>query len=361
MMDSTLLIIALGTFLCAVGSTWIVRRFALRLQVTDDQNEQRKRYRRPVPLLGGVAVFVSFAAGIFAAWPYLVGGYLLPKHILGVLVAGGIIVVGGVCDDVKNLRPSRQIIFPVLAALLIIAAGIGIPYMTNPFGGVLSLDQVSVQLFTWHGLPYHLTLFADLFAFAWLLGTMYTTKFLDGLDGLVSGITVIGTVVIAVVSFSSEVTQPETGRIAIIAGSAFLGFVIWNWHPAKIFLGEGGALFAGFILGVLAIISGGKIATAILILGIPILDVAWVILRRLIFERRSPFVGDRAHLHLRLVDSGMSHRKAVLLLYVFTALFGASSLFLRGQEKIAALFLLFVVMLVLALVVVRGYHRKQHE
>jgi len=216
------------------------------------------------------------------------------------------------------------------------ASGIGIDYISNPLGGVFRFDSWQLEIFRFNGLPYFITVWADLFTFFWLLGMIYTTKFLDGLDGLTSGVTVIGSLIIAALSLTATVFQPETALLSLIVAAAFLGFLIFNWNPASIFLGESGSLFAGFSLGVLAIISGGKIATALLILGIPILDVAWVILRRL-FYRRSPFSADRGHLHLRLVDSGLSVRVVVIVLYVLTILFGLSSLFLQSRAKVLAL------------------------
>ncbi|HCU47617.1 TPA: hypothetical protein DIC39_00950, partial [Patescibacteria group bacterium] len=139
---------------------------------------------------------------------------------------------------------------------------------------------------------------------------------------------------------------------------ACLGFLIWNWHPAKIFLGEGGSLYIGFMLGVLAIISGGKIATALLVMGIPILDVVWVILRRLFWDKKKITEADTKHLHFRLLDVGLSHRQAVLFLYFLTAVFGVTSLGLQTQGKLLAMGILALVMIVLAASLVLVYKNK---
>jgi UDP-GlcNAc:undecaprenyl-phosphate GlcNAc-1-phosphate transferase len=198
---------------------------------------------------------------------------------------------------------------------------------------------------------------ADFLTFIWLMGMMYTTKLLDGLDGLVSGITIIGALIIAAISLNKVVAQPNTALIAIILAGAFLGFLIFNFHPAKIFLGEGGSLFAGLMLGVLAIISGSKIATTLLIVGIPILDVLWVIGRR-VFTRKPLGLADKKHLHFRLLDVGFSHRQAVIFLYVLTALFGVAALFLQTFQKLIALIILSLVMLILASALVIMYKYK---
>ncbi len=345
--SAELIITAAVTLVVSVCATVVLRRTAQRWSILDIPDDARKRHQRPVPLLGGVAVIVAFSVGVAVAWPELVGGYLLPKHLIGVLLGGGVIALGGVLDDRFHLPPHIQIVFPVVATLIIVAAGIGITSISNPFGAPLELDQWTWRVFEWRGLPYHVVLLADAFTVVWLLGMMYTTKFLDGLDGLVSGITVIGGVVVFFLSMSDAVFQPETAHLSLLSVAAFLGFLFFNWHPARVFLGEAGSLFAGYMLGVLAIISGAKIATTLLVVGIPIIDVAWVIVRRLFVDRRSPFLGDRTHLHLRLIDAGVSHRTVVLLLYALTAGFGLSSLLLQGRSKATAIVALAVVAVIL--------------
>lgn len=336
-----------------------VRFFAYRFGIIDVPTGGRKIHTRPVALLGGVAVISSVLLTAWIASPELFGGYLLPKHLIGVSVASLLLLCGGALDDRLNLPPLAQFFFPVTATLVIIASGMGIDYITSPFGGVFYLDHWNIEVLRWGGVPYSITVWADLFTLTWLLIMMYTTKFLDGLDGLVSGIAVIGLVIIAVLSYSATVGQPETGLLALIAAGAFIGFLFFNWHPASIFLGESGSLFAGFILGVLAIISGGKIATTLLIVGIPLLDVVWVVARRVLIEKRSPFQADRKHLHLRLIDAGLSQRQAVGLLYALTVVFGCSALVLQGDEKVIAFIVLAIVMTLVALAAVYLYQQRK--
>ncbi|MFA5135138.1 MAG: MraY family glycosyltransferase [Patescibacteria group bacterium] len=353
------LAVALSAFL-----TYLVRKLAIRRGIVDNpaQSPERKIHAQSVPLLGGIAIFLTLVlitAGYAFFSDRIIGGYLLPKHLIGIALGGLLIMVGGYLDDRHNLSPARQIAWPILACLVVIGSGIGIEYISNPFGGTIALDSVELKLFTMGGIPYYFTLFADLFAFCWLMGMMYTTKFLDGLDGLVSGVTTIGASVLFFLSLNKDVAQPETALLAAILVGASLGFLVFNFHPAKIFLGEGGSLFTGFMLGVLSIISGAKIATALLIMSIPILDVLWVILRRWFLERKSPFkTADKKHIHFRLLESGLSHRQAVLLLYGVSALFGALGLFLHGVQKIFALSAAFVVMIMLSVVLVRRQRRR---
>jgi len=347
------------TLFLSVILTLLVKRIAFKLKFLDYPDTERKIHKTPIPLLGGVAVFLSFALVLLYYSFFtdlIIGGFIQAKYIMGIILAAFIIILGGILDDRFNLKPKVQFIFPVLAALIIIAFGIGINHVRNPFGGIISFENWDFILFWWQGIPYKITLMADLFTLIWLLGMMYTTKLLDGLDGLVSGITVIGSLIIFGICMSINVAQDNTGLIALILAGAFLGFLIFNFQPAKIFLGEGGSLFAGLMLGVLAIISGSKVATTLLIMGIPILDVAWVIARR-IFNHKTVSLADRKHLHFRLLDIGLSQKQAVIFMYVLTALFGSAALFLQTFGKLIALIILVIVMLILgtSLVIIYKY------
>lgn len=353
----------LAAFVLSVILTKAVMKLALKLKIVDRPDAERKIHSKPMPLLGGAALFLSFSLAVIY-YSFISGDiltkYYLPKYIIGFLLGGAVLMIGGFLDDKYNLKPGRQIIFPVIACLIMIASGVGVHFITNPFGGIIRLDQPKFEILRIAGVPYRLAPWADLFAFIWLLGMMYTTKFLDGLDGLVSGITVIGALVIFFLSFNPIVAQPQTALIAIILAGSSLGFLVFNFHPAKIFLGEGGSLFCGFALGVLAIIAGGKIATALLIMGIPILDVLWVILRRLFWEKKSPFSApDKKHLHFRLLDVGLSQRQAVLFLYFLTLLFGISALLLQSIGKLYALIVLAAIMFALAITSVYLYKKKR--
>ncbi|MDD5342235.1 MAG: MraY family glycosyltransferase [Patescibacteria group bacterium] len=348
----------------AFGITLVIRKLALRRGIVDrpEFDRNRKIHTQPTPLLGGLAIYLAvlLVVVIYATvCNKLLGGYLLSKHLLGVLIGGAIIMFGGYLDDRYRLSPAKQIIFPILASLVIVGSGIGVAYISNPLGNVIRLDTVKLELFTWQGLPYSITLFSDLFTVVWLMGMMYTTKFLDGLDGLSAGIATIGSLIIFCLSLTQTVAQPETALLAIIFVGAGAGFLLLNFNPAKIFLGEGGSVFVGFFLGVLSIISGAKIATALLIMGIPILDTVWVILRRLFWEKRSIVSADKKHLHFRLLDIGLTQRQAVVFLYVLTAVFGFAGLLVTGKGKLITLFILLAVMVVLALILVLTYRRKK--
>jgi len=172
-------------FILSILFTYLIRRLALHYKILDYPSLPRKIHKKSVPLLGGLGLFLAFTVvlGYYALFTdRILDSYILGKYLLGILGAGIILIIGGILDDKFSFRPSQQFIFPVLAALVIIASGIGINYITNPLGGLIKLDTVKWQIFTLGGLPYHIVLFADLFTLAWLLGMVYTTKFLDGLD-----------------------------------------------------------------------------------------------------------------------------------------------------------------------------------
>ncbi|MFH1430307.1 MAG: MraY family glycosyltransferase, partial [Candidatus Uhrbacteria bacterium] len=289
---------------------------------------------------------VAFAVGLsIVAWSTgaVFVGRISPLELVAVLVAGAVLIVGGAVDDRLGLSPARQLIAPSIAIFLVAGVGVGISRITNPFaGGWVSIAPWMTVLFT----------------MVWLYGTTYTTKLLDGLDGLVVGLTAIGACIIGALSLTHAYYQPDVAVIAFVLAGACLGFLVYNFHPASIFLGEGGSTLCGFLLGILAIISGGKIATVLLVLGIPATDAAFVIVQRLRANgSRGACVGDRSHLHFRLLNLGLSHRGVVLLLYVIAAAFGISTLVLQAHEKLLAIGILAIIAVTLSFI---AHIRERH-
>jgi len=313
----------------------VAKRVALKLQIVDKPDFVRKIHTKPIPLSGGVVIFAVFFAVIFLFHDQLLVGNLDWHHWLGFFAGSLILIIGGVLDDKYNLKPKYQIIFPLLAIVAVLLGGVEIAKLSNPFGGYFSLSTIA-----W---------LSPVFISVWLLGMMYTTKLLDGVDGLVGGVSTIGALVIFLFTITTKYYQPDIAFAALVLAGAILGFLFYNFNPASIFLGEGGSLFLGFALGVLAIISGGKIAIALLVMGIPIFDVAWTILRRVI-SGKNPFkTADKKHLHHRLLALGLSQRQTVYVFYSLSALFGLSGLFLQSQGKFFALGLIIVLMMILVI------------
>lgn len=334
LMDTaTFLFAPMLSFAIAVVVTGFVRTQARRAGIVDIPND-RKIHRKPVPLLGGLAV----AAGVYAAsWIFLdaiVARGLTVTHIAAVAAAGLLIITGGVLDDIYTLAPGKQIVWSLVAAGILAAGGVGIVKITNPWGGLVYFTEAATMALT----------------FVWVLGMMYTTKLLDGVDGLVSGLGAIAGVVIFLFTMTTQYYQPDVGLLALIFAAACLGFLVFNFNPASIFLGESGSLFIGYIIAVLAIISGGKLAVAFLVMGIPIFDVAWTIIRRL-YAGRNPFrAADRKHLHHRLLDAGLTQRQTVAVYYLLATAFGVVALFLQSRGKLYALGILASIMVVFIIV-----------
>ena len=340
---------ALAFFVSFIG-TFLVARVAIRGKILDYPDASRKFHQQPTPTLGGFAIFGSFFLvtlfmGILAG--FLLTGNIPLRNLIGIWAGGLILMIGGFLDDKFQLPPKYSILFPILASVSIVSSGISAVSIHNPFSGNIVLLM---------------PLASGVVVFAWTMIMTYTTKFLDGMDGLVTGISGIAALVIFALSLTSQVRQPQTALLAITFAGSLLGFLILNFYPAKIFLGEAGSTFTGFMLAVLAIISGGKIATAVLVMGIPLLDMIWVILQR-VLSRKSPFRGDRKHLHFKLLDIGFSQPQAVLFLYALTGIFGATALFLQSLGKLVALgiLVLFMIALIITVFVYAKVREKFNE
>ncbi|NQU77638.1 undecaprenyl/decaprenyl-phosphate alpha-N-acetylglucosaminyl 1-phosphate transferase [Candidatus Falkowbacteria bacterium] len=314
--------------------TYGVIRLAEKKKAVSKPTRPRDIHKKPIPLWGGLAIFLSLVLLIGLA--YAIVDFeqkaAIPIHYLvGAFVGALILIIFGVIDDKYKLKPHESIWGPTLAAVCAVVVGMRIDLITNPFGGFLEISQ-------WPILAIVLTFF-------WLWWMQYTTKLLDGLDGLASGVVLIGTLVIFFLAISKNFFEPTTALYALIFAGVLFGFLIWNFNPAKIFLGEGGSTLVGFILGVLAIVSGSKLATALLVMGVPVLDMIWVMVRRRFFEHKKVTEGDDKHLHFRLLRAGLTHRQAVFFYYFIAAGFGASSLFLQSKQKLIALISLVLIII----------------
>lgn len=311
------LITFLVAFVLSLLLTPLCGRLARRRGLTATPGGRRK-HTRPVPKLGGAALYLSFVTAVILA-QFLPVARMDDKEIirlLGLLLGGTVLFVMGLMDDWHELPPLPQFLTQLLAAVIAIVCLIHIEYVNNPFTG-----QWTAKFPYW---------FTFLFSLLWLTGMTNTVNWLDGLDGLAVGVTAIASAVLFISSaFRLDPPQESVSLLPLALLGASLGFLPYNFHPARIFIG-GGALWLGFTLGALSIIGGAKVAAILLVMGIPILDVAWQIFSRL-RRGRNPMLGDRGHLHFRLQDMGISQRRIVLLYYVFCAFFGALTLLVSSQ------------------------------
>lgn len=303
--------------------TPVIRRMAIRLDALD-RPVGRSVHKRAVPHLGGLAIYLAFAAGA------LVTSGIGSRDVRAILF-GGLLVLGlGMIDDFRNLRPVHKFLGQVAAAGIVVAMGAQVQFVSHPLGeGMIFLGSWSVPI----------TMF-------WIVAMMNVVNFTDGLDGLAAGVASIASLTLFVVSLRAGYTSTAL-LMAVLAGST-LGFLPHNFHPAKIFMGDAGALFLGFTLAVLAIGGTVKQATAIALavpivaLGLPIVDAALAITRRVANGR--PFhQADRGHLHHRLLSLGLTQRQTVTVLYGVSAWLGLSAIVVAEAPGLPGLALLSLV------------------
>jgi len=312
--------------------TPLIRGRAIRLGVLDRPNARRVN-RLPVPRGGGVAVALAFVAVATALVAINDRFELLPTpaaldagQLVALLAGGALAVTLGAIDDYFDLRARWQFVGQLGLAGGAVALGFGISFINNPFGaGLISFDGP----------------FAAGFTMLWILGMINSMNFIDGLDGLSSGIAVIAAITLGVISLTTQINQPFVAVLCFALAGALLGFLRWNFHPAAIFIGTSGTMFVGYTLAILSILGTAKVAVALLVLGVPILDTFFIIVRRAA-AGRSPFTPDRGHIHHRLLDLGLSHRQTVILIYGICGALGVLSLVLSGANQVYAFLGVFV-------------------
>jgi UDP-GlcNAc:undecaprenyl-phosphate GlcNAc-1-phosphate transferase len=282
--------------------------------------------------------FLLVVAALFAA-DAIVGLWgprdaLTGPEIAALLLGGAAAVFVGLLDDRFDLRARWQFGGQLLVALVPVGLGITVGAIANPFGpGVIRLEGV----------------FGAIFVVAWTGGMINSINFIDGLDGLSSGVALIAVVTLGIISVTGPATEPVVALVCVTLAGALLGFLRWNFHPASIFIGTSGVMFLGYTLALLSILGSAKVVVALLVLGVPIIDTFYIIVRRL-SRGRSPFSADRGHIHHRLLDLGLTHRQTVLLIYGICAGLGALSLVLSGSGQLYAFmgaFLVFGIVILL--------------
>lgn len=299
--------------LLALLATPFCRRLALRWGAVDRPSPRRDPVYKP--RLGGLALFGAFAVAVLVPSLWVEGRTAEEWGRIVALLLGGALVVGiGALDDRYELGPLTQFLGQALAAVVVIIGGIRITEVPNPFGTAF---RESVWV-----LPPGV---AELVTFAWMVAAMNAINFVDGVDGLAAGIGLIAAGVLLVHTLMLGQLTVALLPMALLA--AALGFLPFNLPVAKITLGTSGALFLGFTLAALAIIGGTKAATALLVLGIPIIDAILTVVRR-VMRGQPPWVGDRTHLHYYLLHAGLSPRAIILIFYGLSLAFGALALFL---------------------------------
>jgi UDP-GlcNAc:undecaprenyl-phosphate GlcNAc-1-phosphate transferase len=331
--------------------TPLVRRLALRYKIVDRPAARRVNVV-PLPRSGGLAVSAAFL--MVAATFLLLNGALglvpVPATFktsgaVALLLGGAAAATLGAADDLFDLRARWQLAGQLVLAVGAVALGIVISFVNNPFGGgVIRFDGA----------------FAAGFAIFWIIGMINSINWIDGLDGLSSGVALIAAVTLGLISLTTQVGQPLIAVLCFALAGALLGFLRWNFHPATIFAGTSGVQFVGYTLAVLSILGTAKVAVALLVLGVPIIDTFWIIVRR-ISEGRSPFTPDRSHIHHRLLDLGLSHRQTVLAIYCICIALAVLALILTGVTQLYAFLGVFVASGLILFLPTRGGFRRPDE
>lgn len=324
-------------FLIAIGAALVVTPgvilFAAKTGAMDAP-DARKVHKKPIPRIGGIGIYMAFMAGMLVVMSMNVLTEEVSHELIGLLFGGSLIVLLGIVDDYKNLPAKVKLVGQIIAAtVLVVAFDVRIDFITDPFGDYLFLEFMAVP--------------ATIF---WIVGLTNTVNLIDGLDGLAAGVSTIACITIFLVALQQDILLVAVLTAAL--GGAAMGFLYYNFNPARIFMGDSGSMFLGYMLAGISIIGAVKCAATIalivpiLALGLPILDTTFAIVRR--YRGGVPiFKPDKGHLHHRLLDLGFTQRQAVLLMYVISALLGLSAVALT---EVSPQFAILIVGLVVAAV-----------
>ena len=312
-------------------TTPLVIKLAKKWGIIDDPAKSRHPkviHTYPVPRGGGLAIFVAILITTILFLP-------LDKHLRGILAGATIILVLGILDDKYDLSPYIRLLVQFAAAGAPIIAGIGIAFLSNPQGGIIDLSHPRINFFLL-GEQRSIWVLSDLFALFWIVTLMnFLNMGAKGVDGQLPGVVAIAAATIAFLSlqFSADITQWPVIVLAVIVTGAYLGFLPWNFYPQRIMPGFSGSNLAGYFLAVISILSTTKVGTLFVVLGVPLVDSGYTIIRRAL-SGKSLVWGDRGHLHHRLLDSGLSKRQVAYFYWLVTALLGALALNLNTSYKL---------------------------
>lgn len=324
-------------FLIAIGAALVVTPGVILLAAKTgamDAPDARKVHKKPIPRIGGIGIYIAFMAGMLVVMSMNVLTEEVSHELIGLLFGGSLIVLLGIIDDYKNLPAKVKLVGQIIAAtVLVVVFDVRIDFITDPFGDYLFLEFMAIP--------------ATIF---WIVGLTNTVNLIDGLDGLAAGVSAIACITIFLVALQQDIMLVAVLTAAL--GGAAMGFLYYNFNPARIFMGDSGSMFLGYMLAGISIIGAVKCAATIalivpiLALGLPILDTAFAIVRR--YRGGVPiFKPDKGHLHHRLLDLGFTQRQAVLLMYVISALLGLSAVALT---EVSPQFAILIVGLVVAAV-----------
>ncbi|MDD5937585.1 MAG: MraY family glycosyltransferase [Clostridiales bacterium] len=316
---------ALGVaFLIALVLTPVVRNLAVKMGAVDVPKDGRRMHDHPIPRMGGLAIFLGFLLSTLIFVP-------MTAQLRGMLLGAVVIVVLGIFDDIYALGAKFKLVVQIVAALIAVFTGNLITDLSNP--NVFSAD-----------LYWHLGWLSVPVTVLWIVAMTNAVNLIDGLDGLACGVSSISSLTLLVIALL--VGEPQVALLVAALAGGCLGFLPYNMNPAKIFMGDTGSTFLGYVLACISIQGLFKMYTIIsfvvpfLIFGLPIFDTCFAFIRR-IAHGQSPMHADRSHVHHRLIDMGFSQKQAVAVLYVITAILGLSAVVLTTSGAVKAMLLLF--------------------
>ena len=325
----------------ALVATPVVKNLAIRVKAVDVPKDGRRMHDHPIPRMGGLAIFLGFLLSVLLFLD-------LNAQMRGMLLGAVIIVVLGIFDDIYSLRAMFKFVVQIIAALVAVLSGNVIETLSNP--NVFSAD------------PYwNLGILAVPATVIWIVAITNAVNLIDGLDGLACGVSTISSMTLLVIAL--VVSEGNVAILMAALAGGCIGFLPYNMNPAKIFMGDTGSTFLGYILAVVSIQGLFKFYTIIsfavpfLILGLPIFDTAFAFIRR-IAHGQSPMHADRSHIHHRLIDMGLNQKQAVATLYVISAILGLSAVVLTTSGEGRAM-LLFLVLCIVAVVAARVVFPKE--
>ena len=350
MIDNSLTLTSLFAFILALAISFActpaVRMLAIKIKAVDVPKDNRRMHKVPIPRMGGLAIFAGFLVSVLFFVP-------LGNEFRSILIGALILVVLGIIDDIVALKPRTKFAGQIIAALIPALSGVSIHGIVNPF--------VPGQYST-------LGIFSIPFTVIWIVGITNAVNFIDGLDGLACGVSAIATVTMFIIAVLFGEIYIAL-MMAALAG-ACLGFLPYNMNPAKIFMGDTGSMFLGYILATVSIQGLFKFyavisfAVPFILLGLPIFDTGFAIVRRLL-KGQSPLQADRGHVHHRLIDLGFDQKQSVAILYTFSALMGLTAVILaRTNESkliILAIAVLVCFFLAMSLMSFEKHHRAEEQ
>ena len=323
---TTLLFAFVVALAVAFGATPVVRILAKNIGAIDVPKDNRRMHKTPIPRLGGLAIFFGFVTSVL-----LFGR--VEYQMRAILLGAVLLVLLGVIDDVKPLSPWVKLIGQICAALIPVLNGVRVYNIANPF-----VDYAYIDFGIW-GIP--LTIL-------WVVAIINAVNFIDGLDGLAVGISSIASFSLLIIA--ALVSENYIAIVMAALAGACVGFMPFNLNPAKIFMGDTGSMFLGYILAVMSVQGMFKFyavvtfAVPFLVLGLPIIDTCFAVIRRLM-KGQHPFKADRGHVHHRLIDMGFDQKQTVAILYAISAILGLSAVVLTtsGEARIFILVLAVII------------------